>query len=94
MQLAGLAKHARYFALCTLASCVVRRQNVFARYRQDRGMSIVHDWHDWLGGYSYEYATPEAIFSFLRDRSSALRELRTTPWLNNNEFVFTRQASG
>ena len=83
-----------YFALRTLASCVVRRQNIFARYRQDRGMSIVHDWHDWLGGYPYEYATPEAIFSFLRDRSFALQELRTTPWLNNNEFVFTRQAAG
>jgi 2-polyprenyl-6-hydroxyphenyl methylase/3-demethylubiquinone-9 3-methyltransferase len=32
-----------------------------AAYRGKRGMSYVHDVHDWLGGYPYESITPAAV---------------------------------
>jgi len=28
-------------------------------YRLPRGMSVVHDWIDWLGGFPFEVAMPE-----------------------------------
>jgi 2-polyprenyl-6-hydroxyphenyl methylase/3-demethylubiquinone-9 3-methyltransferase len=33
------------------------------QYVSTRGMSYVHDLHDWLGGYPYESATPAEVFS-------------------------------
>src|ERR1043166_7267858 len=36
-----------------------------ASYRQ-RGMSMTHDWKDWLGGYPFEVASREAVIDFLR----------------------------
>lgn len=33
------------------------------QYLSNRGMSYVHDLHDWLGGYPYESATPSEVFS-------------------------------
>lgn len=39
--------------------------------RNKRGMSYWHDLVDWIGGYPFEVATPEAIFNFtLRGTSS------------------------
>ena len=33
----------------------------FSNYKNKRGMSIYHDWVDWLGGYPFEVAKPEDI---------------------------------
>jgi 2-polyprenyl-3-methyl-5-hydroxy-6-metoxy-1,4-benzoquinol methylase len=30
----------------------------YREYRKTRGMSILHDWRDWLGGYPFEVAKP------------------------------------
>lgn len=57
----------------------------------DRGMSMWFDMLDWLGGYPFEVAKPEAVFRFLHARGFELRELTT---LGNgsgcNQFVFER----
>lgn len=58
----------------------------------ERGMSPWHDWIDWLGGYPFEVAKPEEIFSFLRSRGFSLQKLVTRlGGLGNNEYVFRRQ---
>ena len=43
----------------------------------ERGMQIWTDIVDWVGGYPFECAKPEAIFSFIRDRGFSLRQLKT-----------------
>ena len=62
------------------------------RYRQGhRGMSWWRDVVDWIGGYPFEVATPEAIFEFYRKRGFVLERLKT--WggrMGCNEYVFRR----
>jgi 2-polyprenyl-6-hydroxyphenyl methylase/3-demethylubiquinone-9 3-methyltransferase len=59
----------------------------------DRGMSRWHDLLDWVGGYPFEVARPEAIFDFCRDRGFVLVELRTAGGgLGNNQYVFRADA--
>jgi 2-polyprenyl-3-methyl-5-hydroxy-6-metoxy-1,4-benzoquinol methylase len=58
----------------------------------DRGMSLWYDLVDWIGGYPFEVARPEAIFRFYRDKGLTLCEMKTTRRLGCNEFVFVRKA--
>jgi 2-polyprenyl-3-methyl-5-hydroxy-6-metoxy-1,4-benzoquinol methylase len=56
-----------------------------------RGMSLWHDMLDWLGGYPFEVATPEAVFRFHWARGFRLREMTTAGGTGAcNEFVFER----
>ena len=56
-----------------------------------RGMSRSHDLVDWVGGYPFEVARPEEIFSFLHARGFELRHLTTCGGgLGCNEYVLTR----
>ncbi|OAI52003.1 methyltransferase type 12, partial [Planctomyces sp. SCGC AG-212-M04] len=41
------------FAAIGLAKCVMTGRNYFADYKRRRGMSVYHDWIDWLGGYPF-----------------------------------------
>lgn len=87
-----------YFVLRGLAADLVRMKNPFTRYREyskSRGMSVVRDWFDWLGGYPVEFAKPEEIFDFYRLRGFKLVKLRTCGGsLGNNEFVFVKCGEG
>ena len=64
------------------------------RYRQrikERGMSVWHDWIDWIGGYPFEAARPEEIVSLLRAQGFRLYQLLTCGGgLGCNQFVFAR----
>lgn len=62
----------------------------FSLYKTRRGMSMYHDWIDWLGGYPFEVARPEDIVDFLRSRGFVLERMKTTNRLGCNEFVFRR----
>jgi SAM-dependent methyltransferase len=83
------------FIVGGLAKDLLRVRNPVARYteyKKSRGMSIVHDWIDWLGGYPFEVAKPEEILSFYRERGFVLEKLVTCGGgLGNNQFVFTRR---
>jgi len=58
-----------------------------------RGMSRLHDWVDWVGGYPFEVAKPEEIFAFYAQRGFALVNLRTCAGgIGCNEFVFSRRS--
>jgi len=64
----------------------------WSNYIRRRGMSPWHDVVDWVGGYPFEVATPEAIFRFYRDRGFRLRNLATAGGsIGNNRFVFERE---
>ena len=68
----------------------------WTRYEQNnRGMSRWRDIVDWVGGYPYEYARPEEIFDFYRERGFTLARLKCGGvGLGCNEFVFVRGAGG
>jgi 2-polyprenyl-6-hydroxyphenyl methylase/3-demethylubiquinone-9 3-methyltransferase len=56
-----------------------------------RGMNRWRDAVDWVGGYPYEVATPEAVFDFCRERGFTLKSLKCGGvGLGCNEFVFDR----
>jgi SAM-dependent methyltransferase len=85
-----------YFAGRGLIVDLLRGRNPAARYREyrtSRGMSLMHDWKDWLGGYPFEVAKPEEVFEFCRNRGFLLEKLTTCGGrFGCNEFVFTRPA--
>lgn len=62
--------------------------------KRDRGMSVWHDWVDWIGGLPFEVAAPEQVIVPMRKRGFILEQLRTVGggW-GCNEYVFSRQAS-
>jgi 2-polyprenyl-3-methyl-5-hydroxy-6-metoxy-1,4-benzoquinol methylase len=62
----------------------------WTRYDRRRGMSRWHDIVDWVGGYPYEYARPDAVFSFFRERGFALDKLKIGGGLGCSEYVFSR----
>jgi 2-polyprenyl-3-methyl-5-hydroxy-6-metoxy-1,4-benzoquinol methylase len=63
------------------------------RYGQTRGMSAWRDLVDWVGGYPFAVAKPEAVFDFCRERGFSLVKLKTCAGGHGcNEFVFTNAA--
>ncbi len=85
-----------FFVVRGLVADLMRARNPLRRYREykkERGMSIVRDWVDWLGGFPFEFAKPEEIFEFYKRKGFSLLKLKTCrsdP--GNNEFVFVRCA--
>ncbi len=80
-----------YFFAKACAASVLRRRNRFAEYKRMRGMSIVHDWRDWLGGLPYEVASADEIAGFFLERGFRVERLKTVKNLANNEFTFARE---
>jgi 2-polyprenyl-3-methyl-5-hydroxy-6-metoxy-1,4-benzoquinol methylase len=62
-------------------------------YDRSRGMNHWHDIVDWVGGYPYEYAKPDAIFAFFKARGFALDNLKIGGGLGCSEYVFRRARS-
>jgi 2-polyprenyl-3-methyl-5-hydroxy-6-metoxy-1,4-benzoquinol methylase len=87
---AMLPQECKDFARAAIAG---RPGQYFSLWRQynDRGMNRWRDMVDWVGGYPYEVATPEAVFEFCRERGLMLTNLRCGGvGLGCNEFVFDR----
>lgn len=85
------------FFLSGLLADVVRLRNPVTRYREHkkyRGMSLLHDWRDWLGGYPFEPAEPARIISFYRNLGFDLMRFSPTGHgFGNNQFLFRRITS-
>jgi 2-polyprenyl-6-hydroxyphenyl methylase/3-demethylubiquinone-9 3-methyltransferase len=63
----------------------------WSEYRRLRGMNRWYDIVDWVGGYPYEFATPDEIFEFYRRRGFTLTKMKCGgAGLGCNEFVFER----
>jgi 2-polyprenyl-6-hydroxyphenyl methylase/3-demethylubiquinone-9 3-methyltransferase len=75
---------------------VFLRRNPLVRYREfqkSRGMAFTTDMLDWLGGYPFEVAKPDAVFDFFRAKGFELVKLKTAGiGSGNNEFVFVKCA--
>ena len=55
-------------------------------------MSHWHDILDWVGGFPYEYAKPDAVFSFFRERGFTLEKMLIGGGLGCSEYVFSRNS--
>jgi len=65
--------------------------NYAREYKQNRGMSLFHDWRDWLGGYPFEVAKPEDVVRRLAAHGFELQRQTLTKGLGCNEFVLKRK---
>lgn len=86
-----------YFILGGLAKDLLRLRSPwrrYAEYKRRRGMSIVHDWLDWLGGYPFEVARPEELLGFFRQRHFTLDKMKTTSGDGTNHFLFRKTTAG
>tara|TARA_B110000211_G_scaffold234517_1_gene304541 strand:- start:8697 stop:8999 length:303 start_codon:yes stop_codon:yes gene_type:complete len=84
-----------WFTLQSIAVGLIRYKNPmkqFSNYKSKRGMSIYHDWIDWLGGYPFEVGKPEMIFNLYKKHGYTLDNLITTNRLGCNQFVFRKIA--
>jgi 2-polyprenyl-6-hydroxyphenyl methylase/3-demethylubiquinone-9 3-methyltransferase len=84
-----------YFIISLFCWDLLTLKNPLRRYREYqklRGMSIVTDWIDWLGGYPFEVATPKKIVDHYTAKGFILDKVKTTKRLGCNEFVFVKKA--
>ena len=92
-----LAVVGSYFVVRGLVGDLIRLRNPLDRYRQyprQRGMSYFTDLLDWVGGYPFEVAKPDAVLEFFRVRGFESIKVKTVgTGLGNNEFVFRKNAS-
>jgi 2-polyprenyl-3-methyl-5-hydroxy-6-metoxy-1,4-benzoquinol methylase len=83
-----------YWAARNVLSDVVRLRapwHTMVTYKKNRGMSIWHDWLDWLGGYPFEAAKPEGIIFPIQQQGFALLNLNTQYGsVGCVEYVFQR----
>ena len=82
------------FLLGFLISDLIKFRSPQARYQSKhdaRGMSVITDIIDWIGGYPFEVATPKEIISFYKNRGFELQQQKLTNGLGCNEFVFKKK---
>lgn len=84
------------FLFAFLLADLLRFRNPFKRYEQShdpRGMSVVTDIIDWIGGYPFEVATPDEVVAFYSRFGLALKQQTLTTGLGCSEFVFVASES-
>lgn len=62
------------------AGLMVKGHNPRRRLREgnERGMDVVRDIHDWMGGYPYESASPAEVLPFMKERG--FEHVETVPF--------------
>jgi 2-polyprenyl-6-hydroxyphenyl methylase/3-demethylubiquinone-9 3-methyltransferase len=65
----------------------------WTQYQSARGMSRWHDLIDWVGGYPFEVASPELVFTEARKHALTLEHLVAGRGLGCNQYVFRRPAA-
>ena len=73
-------------------SSIWQRTNLFAAYKRERGMHVVTDLLDWIGGYPYEYAKWKEIVGFFSERGFIASTVTPAEGTGNHQFVFVRNA--
>ncbi len=82
-----------FFLVGFLVRDLLRFRNPLARYRSRhdaRGMSVVTDIIDWIGGYPFEVATQEEVRNFYNKQGFSIVQEKLTTGLGCNEFVFSK----
>lgn len=73
-----------------VAKFLVTRRNPL---NKERGMDFWYDVIDWIGGYPYEYATPDEIEDFMQKQGFTLQRFVASEVPTGcNEFVFIRNS--
>lgn len=83
-----------YFTLQSILIGLIKYKNPagqFSNYKDKRGMSIYHDWIDWLGGYPFEVAKPELIIDLYKKHGFRLESLLSTNRHGCNQYVFSKR---
>ena len=62
-------------------------------YARRRGMSLVHDWRDWLGGFPFEVARPDDVLRQLSVAGFTLKNQALTRGWGCNEFTLVKSAN-
>lgn len=62
----------------------------FREYKEDRGMSLLVDIRDWLGGWPMEFVSDKDVIEFLE--KNKFKSVKTITGKANTEFIFTRDA--
>jgi SAM-dependent methyltransferase len=79
-----------FYPVILAAKAIVTGRNPFA---MERGMDFYYNVVDWVGGFPYEYATPDEVARHLSARGFALRwQAEATVPTGCNEQVFVRSA--
>jgi 2-polyprenyl-3-methyl-5-hydroxy-6-metoxy-1,4-benzoquinol methylase len=79
----------RYRPLLALRRLAQRSDDAAAFLPRARGMSRKHDLIDWVGGYPFEVARPDEVFTFIHRLGFELRHLKTSGGGHGcNEYVF------
>ena len=73
-------------------SSIRQRINLFAAYKRERGMHVVTDILDWIGGYPYEYAKWKEVVEFFSERGFIASTVTPSEGTGNHQFVFVRNA--
>lgn len=75
--------------LSAIVRMPLRGESYLATWRPERGMKRWRDAVDWVGGYPFEVATPDAVFAFCRERGFILERMRTHGGHSTcNEYLF------
>jgi 2-polyprenyl-6-hydroxyphenyl methylase/3-demethylubiquinone-9 3-methyltransferase len=68
--------------------------NPLKRYKDHkrmRGMSLIHDWKDWLGGYPFETVSPSKFISFFENIGYKLNNFKSAHiGFGNNQYLFEK----
>ncbi|HMO18893.1 MAG TPA: class I SAM-dependent methyltransferase [Oligoflexia bacterium] len=59
-------------------------------YRKNRGMSILHDMIDWVGGYPFEFVTYETLDAYMHSRGFSILKGEKASSLGCHKMVFKR----
>ena len=76
----------------TLVRDLVRGKprRTWSAYKAERGMSPLIDVRDWVGGYPFEVATPDALIRFFAQRHFDVTNSVLRSGIGCNEFAFRR----
>ncbi len=64
--------------------------NYVRNYVSNRGMSWHHDILDWLGGYPYQFASPETIINLVAKEGFGCQKLVSRNGIGCNEYLFIK----
>ncbi len=64
--------------------------NQWINYKKQRGMSVIHDMIDWVGGYPFEFAKYDVLEAYLKSRGFIVKNSTKASSLGCHQIVFNK----